>query len=99
MVETADTVVINADDLAIDDRVLHREPRQVFPQGLKPRLVGVARQNLAFTILDVHYCPKAIVLQFEDVVGNREIPQAIHLCTPVRISNCAGDGCSRAFSL
>jgi hypothetical protein len=69
MVETANAIAIYADDLAIDDCILHLEARQVFPQGFESKLVGVARQNLAFAVLYVHHCPEAIVLQFENVVG------------------------------
>jgi len=69
LVELADAIPIDANDLTVNDGVLDGQSRQRFLQRCEPEMLQVAGNEFALTAFDVHQRSKAVVLQFEDVIG------------------------------
>jgi hypothetical protein len=69
LIELADPLTIEAHNFAIENCVLHRQLDQRFFQRLKSQVALIARDDLAFSSLQVDNGHETVVFQLENVIG------------------------------
>ena len=68
MIELADAVRINTDDLTIKNSVVHWQFSKSNTQTERVEMILIAGHQFAFAIIYISDCAETVVLEFEDVI-------------------------------
>jgi hypothetical protein len=68
VIELADTIAVQTNDFAIENRVIDIQIGKRLTQEKKLEVICVARNQLTFAIFYIGDCTESVVFQFEDEV-------------------------------